>query len=368
MRAVVLVGGEGTRLRPLTLTVPKQMLPVVEVPMIERVLAKLARHGVTEAVLSLGYRPDAFLALFPEQRLGDMTVRCVVETEPLGTGGAIRFAAAAAGIDETFVALNGDNLTDLDVTALIDFHRRRSAEGTVDLHRVDDASAFGLVSTDRNGRVLAFVEKPQPGQPGYVGGGDINAGTYVFEPSVLDRIPAGGAVSIEREVFPQMAADGSLYALLSNSYWTGTDTPALYLRAQLDFLDGRRPPPPAPGARLRGGSDDNRGVWLLGDSVINGHVEGPALVGAAAFVHAGAHVERSVIGAGARLAEGAEVRNSVLMEGASVQAGAVVEGSIVGPEAVIGEGARLSGLTVVGSGVEIEPKAELDGARVPAAG
>ena len=364
MRAVVLVGGEGTRLRPLTLTVPKQMLPVVEVPMIERVLANLARHGVSEAVLSLGYRPEAFLALFPEERLGALKVTCVVEKEPLGTGGAIRYAALAAGIDDTFVALNGDNLTDLDVTALVDFHRRRGAEGTIDLHHVEDASAFGLVTTDAAGRVLAFVEKPRPGQPGYVGGGDINAGTYVLQPAMLDRIPPARAVSIEREVFPPMAADGTLYALLSTSYWTGTDTPALLLQAHLDLLDGRRPPPPAPGSRLQDGGDGRGGVWLLGESVIDGVVEGPSLVGAAAFVHAGAIVHRSVIGAGARVAGGAEVRNSVLMEGASVHARAVVDGSIVGPEAVIGEGAVLTGLTVVGGGVEVEPKAQLDGARV----
>ena len=364
MRAVVLVGGEGTRLRPLTLTVPKQMLPVVEVPMIERVLGHLAGHGVTEVVLSLGYRPETFQALFPEHRLGDLAVRCVVETQPLGTGGAIRFAALAAGIDGTFLALNGDNLTDLDVTALIDFHRRTGAEGTISLHRVDDASAYGLVTTEAGGRVLAFVEKPPPGSPAAAGGGDINAGTYVFEPSALDRIAPDGPVSIEREVFPPMAADGTLYAVLSDSYWTGTDTPALYLRAQLDLLDGRRPPPPAPGARLRDGAHD--AVWLLGESVIDGHVEGPSLVGPAAYVHAGARVDHSVIGAGARVADGAVVRDSVLMEGASIHAGAVVDGSIVGHEAVVGEGARITGLTVVGARYEVEPKATLDGDRVPA--
>ena len=365
MRAVVLVGGEGTRLRPLTFTIPKQMLPVVEVPMIERVLGHLAQHGVTEAVLSLGYRPDAFLALFEQGRLGDMAVRCVVEPMPMGTGGAIRYAARSAGIDDTFLALNGDNLTDVDITALVAFHRMRSAEGTLELHRVEDATPFGLVSTAPDGRVEAFVEKPRPGEPGFTGGGNINAGVYVFEPSVLDRVPDTQPASIEREVFPFMAADGTLFATITHRYWATTDTPALYLHTQFDLLDGVRPPPPAPGAVLRDGPDD--GVWLLGEPVIDGYVSGPSVVGTAAYVHAGARVERSVIGAGARLAEGVQVRNSVIMAGASIHAGAHVEGSIVGEEAIVGERAQLSDLTVVGCRFEVDPDVHLAGARLPVA-
>ncbi|MEW6154851.1 MAG: NDP-sugar synthase [Actinomycetota bacterium] len=367
MRAVVLVGGEGTRLRPLTLAMPKQMLPVAEVPMIERVLAHLGGHGVTEAVLSLGYRPGPFLSLFPEGRMGDIALRFVVEPEPMGTAGAIAYAAREAGVDETFVAVNGDVLTDLDVSALVTSHRHWGAEGTIALHHVADASAYGLVTTDASGRVKAFVEKPGPGQLAAVAaGGDINAGTYVLEPSVLDRVPVGRAVSIEREVFPPMASEGVLYAAVSGAYWLDTGTPALYLQAQLDLLDGLRPPPPAPGAVRRDGAHGP--VWLLGEPVIDGLVSGGSLVGTAAFVHAGARVERSVIGAGARLAEGAEVRGSVLMAGASVHAGAVVEGSIVGEEAVVGEGAQVRGLSVVGKAMEVPPGAYLDGERFPAGG
>lgn len=357
MRAVVLVGGEGTRLRPLTLTVPKQMLPIAEVPMIERVLRHLASHGVEEAVLSLGYRPDPFMALFPSNRVGQMTVRFAAEPEPLDTAGAIRFAAEEAGIDQTFVAVNGDVMTDLDITALIEFHRAWSAEGTIALTRVEDPSAFGLVMTDVDGRVTTFVEKPLPEESV---SGAINAGTYVLEPSVLERIPSGRRVSIEREIFPAMVEKGSLYATVSEAYWIDTGTPALYLRSQLDLLEGRRPPPPAPGAHLRPGA-----VWELGDAVIDGDVIGPALIGSAAFVHKGARVEHSVIGSGARVAAGAEVRTSVLLPGASVHSGAVVDGSIVGEGAVVGERARISGLTVIGAGVEVEPDARLYGVRLP---
>ena len=360
MRAVVLVGGEGTRLRPLTLTAPKQMLPIVEIPMIERVLSHLAAHGIEEATLSLGYRPDAFLSLFPSNRVEGMALRYAVEPEPRGTAGAIRFAAEAAGLDDTFLAVNGDVLTDLDLTALIDFHRRWDAEGTIALAHVEDPSAFGLVPTGADGRVLAFVEKPLPEESVT---GAINAGTYVLEPSVFDRIPKDEPVSIEREVFPGMAAEGRLFAAASEAYWIDTGTPAKYLQAQLDLLDGRRPPPPAPGARLH-----HESVWVLGEAVIDGLVEGPTLIGAAAYVQAGAKVERAVIGSGARVAKGAEIRNSVLLPGASVHAGAVVDGSIVGEGSVVGEGARLSGLTVIGAGVEVEPDARLFEVRLPVGG
>ncbi len=206
MRAVVLVGGFGTRLRPLTAHTPKQMLPIVDRPMIERVVARLADHGVTDAVLSLGYRPDAFLEAYPDDTCAGVALHYAVEPEPLDTAGAIRFAALDGGIEDTFVVVNGDVLTDLDVGALWAFHQRTGAEGTIALTPVDDPSRYGVVPIDDDGRVEAFVEKPPPGTAPT---NWINAGTYVLEPSVLDRIPAGRRVSIERATFPEMVADGS---------------------------------------------------------------------------------------------------------------------------------------------------------------
>ena len=356
MRAVVLVGGSGTRLRPLTFALPKQMLPVAEVPMIQRVLAHLADNGVTEAVLSLGYRHEAFLDALPGARALGLHVTSVVETEPLGTGGAIGFAARTAGIDDRFVALNGDVLTDLDLAALVGFHVEKGAEATIALTRVDDASPFGLVATEDDGRVAAFVEKPAHAAPGLV-----NAGTYVLEPSVLERIPADRPASIERETFPAICADRALYAMVSSSYWTDTGTPERFLRCQLDLITGRRPGPPAPGAHDRGD-----GVWTIGGAVVDGEVQAPALIGTAAYVQAGAFVERSVIGAGARVLEGARVRDSVLLPGAVVRADATVELCLVGEQAVVGEKASLSGLTVVGPNVGVEPGAHLHGVRLPA--
>ncbi|HZQ57946.1 MAG TPA: nucleotidyltransferase family protein, partial [Acidimicrobiales bacterium] len=181
MRAVVLVGGEGTRLRPLTYAVPKQMLPVAEVPLIERVLTHLVAHGVSDVVLSLGYRPDAFIEAFPDGTCAGASLAYAVEEQPLDTAGAIRYAAEVAGVAETFLVFNGDVLSDLDITALIAFHRDRGAEATIALTPVEDPSAFGVVPTAPDGRVQAFIEKPAPGTaPTNL----INAGAYVLEPSV----------------------------------------------------------------------------------------------------------------------------------------------------------------------------------------
>ncbi|MDQ4070335.1 MAG: NDP-sugar synthase [Actinomycetota bacterium] len=357
MRAVVLVGGAGTRLRPLTLTVPKQVLPIVEVPMIERVLAYLEPHGVEEAVLSLGYLHDAFVALFPDGRAGRVRLTYAVEPEPLDTAGAIGFAARAAGIDERFLVVNGDILTDLDVSDMVDFHARRRAEATISLAKVADPSAFGLVPIDGEGKVVAFVEKPAPGA---VGSSLVNAGTYVLEPSVLDRIPEGRRSSIEREVFPALAAAGSLYGYDSSDYWTDTGTPRQYLEAQLDLVYGRRPGPPAPAATA-----GPHGVWALGGAHVGDDIEGPAVIGAGASVAAGACVQGSVIGARSHVAAGARVLDSVLLPDAVVGEGAVVNRSILGRGVRVGDGAEVSGLSVLGDGYHVAPATRLDGARLP---
>jgi NDP-sugar pyrophosphorylase family protein len=358
VKAVVLVGGEGTRLRPLTWTTPKQMLLVAEVPMIERVLAHLAAYGVDEAVLSLGYRPDAFITAFPDGRCAGVKLTYAVEPEAMDTAGAIGFAARHAHIGGRFLAVNGDVLTDLDVGRLVAFHEDRGAEATIHLTRVSDPSRFGVVPTDVDGRVTAFVEKPRPEEAptDY-----INAGTYVLEASVLDRIPEGRRVSIERETFPALVEAGTLYALPDDSYWIDTGTPAQYVQAQLDLIAGRRAGPPAPGAAERA-----KGVWTLGAATIDGEIRPPALLGPAAIVEARARVKCAVVGAGARVHDGARVESSVLLPGSEVLANAVIERSVVGSLGVVGEGARLLGGSVVADGARVEPGAELDGAKVEA--
>ena len=328
MKAVILVGGFGTRLRPLTLTTPKNLLPVGHVPMVERVIGHLGQHGVTEAVLSLGYKPDTFLEAYPDGTCAGVELRYAVEDEPLDTAGAIRFAAGEAGIDERFVVVNGDVLTDLDVTRLIRFHDASGAEATIALHTVEDPSRYGVVVTDVAGQVEAFIEKPPADE---APSNAINAGTYVLEPSVLGRIPVGRKVSVERETFPAIVADGSLYALDGNAYWLDAGTPETYLQANLDLL--------------------------LPDG---------ASVHPEAFVADSAHVERSVVGAGASIGEDATLTEAVVLEGATIEAGARVHRSIVGAGATVRAGAELLDLTVIGADVDIEPAARLTGERVPA--
>ncbi len=357
MKAVVLLGGEGTRLRPLTYTTPKQLLPVAEVPMLERVLAHLAAHGVDEAVLSLGYRPDAFLAAYPGGEAAGVHLVYAVEPEPLDTAGAIGFAARHAGITETFLVVNGDVLTDADTSALVAFHRSRAAAATLQLTAVDDPSRFGVVPTDADGRVVDFVEKPPPGTATT---NLINAGTYVLEPEVLEHIEPGRRVSVERETFPALAARHAVFALASPAYWLDTGTPQAFLQANADLLDGTRPGIPAPGAHQL-----CEGVWALGTPDAVGEVRGPTLLGDAARVAAGASVTASVLGAGSVVEAGARVEGSVLLPGARVAAGAALAGSILGRRAVVSEGCEVTS-TVVGDDFTVPAGSHLADDRVPA--
>ncbi len=356
MKAVVLVGGEGTRLRPLTLTTPKQMLPIVGVPMIERVLGQLALHGVDEAVLSLGYLPDAFMEAYPDGQAAGVRLTYAVEPEPLDTAGAVRFAATFAGIAETFVVVNGDVLTDLDLTSLVAFHRERGAEGTIHLHPVTDPSAFGVVPTDSEGRVTAFVEKPPRDEAPT---NEINAGTYVLEASVLDRIPEGGRVSIERETFPAMVRDACLFARADDRYWIDTGTPSAYLEANFDYVNGKRGAVVAPGL-----VDGGRGFLVEGASELEGEMVGPGVVFAGCVVEPGARVERSILGRGSVVSAGALVTDSVLMEGCHVAADAQVSGSVMGPRSIVGQRADVRAVSVLGADAVVSSGTLVDGERV----
>ncbi|MGQ0830820.1 MAG: sugar phosphate nucleotidyltransferase [Microthrixaceae bacterium] len=331
MKAVVLVGGFGTRLLPLTRTRPKQMLPVVNRHMIERVVEHLGAHGVDTVVLALGYRPDAFADAYPDSTCVGVRLHYAVEPTPLDTAGAIRFAALHAGVGERFLVVNGDVLTDLDITALVAAHDASGAEGTIALHRVEDPSAFGVVPTAGDGRVTAFIEKPPRDEaPTDL----INAGTYVLEPTVLERIAADVPVNVERVTFPAMVADGTLYAVDGDTYWIDAGTPDTYLAANLDLISGRRGRPEA-------------GVHP--SASVSGHVEG------------------AVIGASATVAAGALVTRSVLLPGAVVCEGAVVSDAVVGARAIVGADARVQDGSVIGDDTSIPAGTALSGRRVPEA-
>jgi len=318
MQAIVLVGGEGTRLRPLTENVPKPALTLVDRPFLAYMIEWLAGHGVSEVVLACGFLPDVLReALAGEEERAGARIRYVVEPEPLGTAGAIRFAADALGddLDERFLALNGDVLTDLDLGALLRAHVEWAAVATIGLHPVEDSSAFGLVERGENGEVLSFLEKTGERKPG-----EVNAGMYCLERSVLDLIPAGENVSIERDVFPRLAGDG-LHGLPLDGNWVDIGTPERYLRASWDILEGRvatRVEPTAPGVLV----DPTAAVSPQANI-------GPrAVIGPRCQVEAGAAVRESVLLDGCVVGAGASVVSSILAPGSAVLPGAAVEGAV----------------------------------------
>ena len=328
MYAVVLVGGFGTRLRPLTNQIPKPMLPIVHRPMIVRLADRLAEGGVTDVVLALGFKPEPFRDAFPAGRHGDVRVHYAVEPEPLDTAGAIAFAAREARIDETFVVANGDIVTDLDVKRLVDAHRSARSEAMIHLTPVVDPSAFGVVETDPTGVVRRFVEKPAPGE---TDSNLINAGTYVLEPSVLDLIEPGRRVSIERETFPRLVAQGTLAALATDDYWIDAGRPSMYLRANLDLVTGR--------VTGRRGSTDEPAIAPTARVDPSARCV-DSVVGADATVAGGASVTASVILPGAVVGERATIADSIVA--GHVGAGASVAGSVIGATHRVPDGANVT--------------------------
>ena len=336
MDAVVLVGGKGTRLRPLTCTTPKPMLPTAGVPFLTHLLVRARDAGVDHAILSTSYRPEVFEEHFGDGAALGLRITYVTEVEPLGTGGGIRNVAGHLR-GEDFLVFNGDVLAGLDVAALVRAHRERRADVTLYLTEVADARAFGCVPTDAEGRVTAFLEKmPEPVT------NRINAGCYVFAPHVLDRIPAGRPVSVERETFPDLLAGGAfVYGHVDPAYWLDLGTPAAFVRGSADLVRGRV-----------------RSAALPGDP-------GECLVLPGAEVAPNAVLASgTTVGRGARVEAGAYVDGSVLFDGAVVGAGARVCDSVVGRDARVGERTVLTGV-VVGDGARIGADNELvDGARV----
>src|SRR5437667_3236342 len=331
MKAVVLVGGEGTRMRPLTETIPKPLIPLVDRPFLRHVVDHLQAHGIQEVLLSSSYLEEAFAGFLGSGEPGPR-ITWIAEPTPLGTGGAI--ANAARGLDETFLVVNGDILTDLDLTALVAFHRSQTATATIALTQVQDARPFGLVDLDGAGRVRAFREKPPQAVPGVV-----NAGTYVLEPDAVAGIAGERAVSVEREVFPGLIERGKRVAgFVAPAYWRDLGTPEQYLRATFDALDGR----------------------VGGLAYVAPHVDPSAKVSLRA--HLGRWV---VVAARSSVGDEAEVEDSVLLAGSMVEAGAKVRDSIVGPSAFVGEGAVVQG-AVLAEGARVASGLSTEGARVSA--
>jgi mannose-1-phosphate guanylyltransferase len=310
------------------------MLPILGIPMIEYVFEWLGLHGIDEAVLSLGYLPDRFVEAYPGGVIAGIKVTYAVEDEPLDTAGAIRFAANFANVNETFIVVNGDVLTDLNLTKLLEFHRSRRAEATIALHPVDDPSRFGVVPTTPSGKVISFVEKPTREEaPTNL----INAGTYVFEPSVLERIARTGRVSVERETFPTLATAGTLYAMPDQGYWLDAGTPLAFIEANTLMAKLRR------GEQTFNNFPD--GSWVHPMSSVD---PSSAIIG-------------SVIDRSCDIGANVVLRNVVLLPGVEVQDGARVSSSIIGDGAVIGRLSNLGPTCVVGANVQVGSRSELSG-------
>lgn len=318
MFAVVLVGGFGTRLRPLTNDIPKPMLPVLHRPMITRLVERLAEGGVTDVVLALGFKPEPFQSAFPEGAHGSVRIHYAVEPQPLDTAGAIAFAARAVGVAGTFVVANGDIITTLPISELVAAHRAGGAAATLHLTPVDDPSAYGVVELD-DGRVRRFIEKPQPGE---TDSNLINAGTYVFEPDVLDLIPLHEPLSVERVVFPALAERCDLAGFATNDAWLDAGHLATYLEINLEYARQRPDEAVHPSALVRPGAD-------IVDSVV-----GPDVV-----VGAGARVVGSLLLGEATVAADATVERSIVM--GSVGIGATVSDCVIGARQRVAGGRRL---------------------------
>src|SRR5918992_1360863 len=339
MQAIILVGGQGSRLRPITYDTPKALVPLRNRPFMGYMLDFLRSGGLDGAVLSMGYLPDQIQEYLAGCDLEGFSVDYAVENNALGTAGGIKNAGRYLRDDGPVVAVNGDVLSGLDLGRLIEQHQSSGAFATITLTSAEDPTDYGLVEVDHDMVVHRFIEKPAADE---VTSNLVNAGIYVLEPEVLEMIPAGQEVSIEREIFPELQAMGRLRAYISSSYWRDIGTPRSYLAASHDVLSG------AVGDRdslefldVDPTAEVGKNVRLLPPVAVapECRIEDLATIGG-----------RSALGRGCRVGEGAIVEGSILLEGAEIEAGAVVRGSIIGKEARVRQNAIVRGLSVLGAG------------------
>ncbi|HEX9990074.1 MAG TPA: NDP-sugar synthase [Chloroflexia bacterium] len=349
MKALILAGGEGTRLRPLTANTPKPLIPLVNRPFLDHVLYLLRTHGINDVVLAMAYLSANF-----EQAYGDgshlgMRLTYVHEDEPLGTGGAIKNAEAALDTDETFLVFNGDILTDLDLSDMLRLHRGSGSQCTISLTPVDDPSAYGVVDLDDTGRIQRFTEKPKREE---ATSNWINAGTYILEPSTLDYIPEGQHYMVERGLFPTMLAEGKpLYGYRTGAYWMDIGTPAKYMQAHADLLLGR-----LKSSLLPEGEQLSNNVWAGEGTFVHtgARITGPVVLGKNCRIHENV----SLVGPLA-LADRCEVRADAELTGVVAWRNAmfgeksICRGCIVGNDARIGANCRLEELVIIGDNASV---------------
>jgi len=332
MQALILAGGKGTRLRPLTMHTPKPIVPIANKPFLLYQLELLKRADVRDVILSLSYQPQKI-----EDKLGDGTdynvrISYTVEASPLGTAGAYRHAAGL--ISETTVVFNGDVLTDIDLNEVIRFHRERQAAATIVLTPVPNPTAYGLVETEKDGRVRRFLEKPKPEE---VTCDTINAGIYILEPRVLDYVPEGEAFMFEYGVFPQLLERGEpFFAHVWRGYWRDIGTSSSYLAANLDVISGR--------VKLLAPSSSERGEKFD----VTAEIEPPSIVDPSCTLKTGVQIINSVVSRNCLFEERARIENSVIRSGSRIGAGSTVEGAVIGKGCHIGRAVEVGAGTVLG--------------------
>ncbi len=367
MKAVILVGGQGTRLRPLTCTTPKPMLPLANIPFLEYVISLLKSHGIREIILSTSYLPEVFEKHIALHELG-VELTYITEEEPLGTGGAVKNVEHL--LDDTFVVFNGDILTNLNITQLIEYHKAKKAKATLTLTSVEDPTAYGLVPLDTRGHVLEFLEKPSWDE---VTTDLVNAGTYVLEPDVLKYAPEGENYSFERGLFPTLLEKGELvFGFPSSAYWLDIGTPQKYLKAHHDILEGK--------VQLEvDGEEIKPRVWIGKGTEISSKatVFGPTIIGDNCKIHDHATVfGHTTIGNNCEIREGVRLEGCVLYNGCRIDESAVVRNSILGRKLELGKRVHVEEVAVLGDrmvvkdenyfkkGIRIWPETEIEAGRI----
>jgi mannose-1-phosphate guanylyltransferase len=359
VKAVILAGGEATRLRPLTCNTPKIMVPVLNRPFLEHLVGYLKTHNITDVVLAVGRLPGQVRDYLGDGSKLGVTIVCSEESFPLGTAGAVKNAERF--LDGPIIVFNGDIFTDIDLSAMMQAHRQNKALATLALTPVDDPSMYGVVETDARDRVTRFTEKPRRDQ---AASNMINAGIYILEPDVLSHIKADVFSMFERDVFPRLLEMGqAVYGYPSPCYWIDIGTPDKYLRLQHDLLqrhvgEGRTEfggeVSIHPSARIEGPALIGGACWIDANCLISG----PAVLGAGCRLEEGAKIEGAVVWPECTIGQGARLRNCLLASGCRVGGQCeVLDGCILGDDVVIGKGNRLSSGIKVWPGRTIEPDA-----------
>ena len=334
IKAFILAGGKGARLRPLVLHTPKPIVPLANIPFLFFQIDHIKRAGITEIILSLSYQPRKITDIFGDGMKYGVTMRYTHEDLPLGTAGALK--AATNLIDDTLIVLNGDVLTDINLLDILKYHRTKKAEATIAITRVMNPGGYGLIEANSKGRVVRFIEKPPEDE---VTGDTVNAGIYVLEPSVLDRIPAGGPQSLERELFPAMVQHGAkVYAYLTQGFWQDIGNPEKYLEATYGIISGRTSLPRYPQKACPPNNWEKNQVSIDSFSILDGKC----------IIKKGVTIENSVLGEACRIEEGALIKDSVIWSGTRVLPHARIERAVIGRQCHIGEGARLRPGCVLG--------------------